>query len=135
MTVLLGEGEKNRNALQKLQAKFGQQQAKLRTMETLGPAQSGYGSSSQSWKKKTVPPKRTAPQPAAPVRQKTFEDPQMKLARKRAAEKLVHLIIAEDDTVLMLQEVTERLQGQRVLLSRQGRGGSSQASFSFSNHL
>ena len=40
------------------------------------------------------------------------EDPKLKEARRKAAGKLVQLIIAEDDTVLMLQQVTEQLQKQ-----------------------
>ena len=117
----------------RLQQKFGQQQAKLRNMESLAPGASGYGTASQSWKKKpgsTVSSPAKASAAAAPAkRPKGPEDPLLKEARKRAAEKLVQLIIAEDDTVLMLQEVTERLFHQQDVVTRLAKSGASHADY------
>lgn len=43
-------------------------------------------------------------------------DPVLREARKRAAEKLVQVVMAEDDSVLMLQQITERLRGEKGIL-------------------
>lgn len=49
-------------------------------------------------------------------RKRTLEEQQQRKARKTAQQKLVQLVMAEDDTVMMLQELAEKLERQRDLL-------------------
>jgi hypothetical protein len=50
-------------------------------------------------------------------------DFRLKEARKKAASKLVQLIIAEDDTMLMLQQVTEQVNTQLRAVQAAQNGG------------
>ena len=142
----LQAGERNTEELHRLQRKYGVSQAKLRNMEISTTVPSGYGSKS-GWKRNqgggrsgnSTPASRGGgsrgggasggaaaatglggygQQPRKKKPPPEEEDPRLKLARQRAAEKLVQLIIAEDDTVLVLQEITERLLAQRAMAER-----------------
>jgi len=130
----VAKGEKSAAQLKELQSKFGVAQAKLRNIETLHVAPSGYGavrsrqtpaastSGVATYDDEVSPSKRraggslgsggggddTVDGPAGGAEAHAIQE-----ARERSEAKLVQLILAEDETVLMVQEVAERLIKQR----------------------